>query len=58
MGTPDDVRRDVLERLEIFSPKGGFVFCPIHNILPDVPPENIEAMFAAVSEFNQSSGRP
>lgn len=56
-GNPEEVRRDVLERLKIFSPGGGYVFCPIHNILPDVPPENIEAMFAAVSEFNQSCGR-
>jgi uroporphyrinogen decarboxylase len=52
LGTPQDVRRDVLERIEIFSPNGGFVFCPIHNILPDVPPENIVAMFKAVEEFN------
>ena len=51
-GTTEEVRRDVLERLEIFSPGGGFVFCPIHNILPDVPPENIEAMFEAAAEFN------
>jgi uroporphyrinogen decarboxylase len=51
-GTPEDVRKDVLERIEIFSPGGGFVFCPIHNILPDVPPQNIVAMFKAVNEFN------
>jgi uroporphyrinogen decarboxylase len=51
-GSPEDVRRDVIERLEIFSPGGGFVFCPIHNILPDVPPQNITAMFKAVGEFN------
>ena len=30
---------------------GGFVFNTIHNILPDVPPENIEAMFEAVDEY-------
>jgi len=52
VGTPDDVRKDVLARLEIFAPGGGFVFNPIHNILPEVPPENIVAMFDAVKEFN------
>lgn len=51
-GTPADVRRDVLERLRIFAPGGGFVFNTIHNILPDVPPENIEAMFSAIDEFH------
>ena len=53
-GTPADVRRDVLERLKIFTPGGGFVFNTIHNILPDVPPENIVAMFDAIEEFNRA----
>ncbi len=50
--TPAKVREQVLERLEIFSEGGGFVFNTVHNILPDVPPENIVAMFNAVKEFN------
>lgn len=50
--TPDEVRRHVLERCAIFAPKGGFVFNSIHNILPEVPPQNIIAMFKAVHEFN------
>jgi uroporphyrinogen decarboxylase len=41
----DHVRRQV----EIFSPGGGFVFQQVHNILADVPPENIVAMFEAVN---------
>ena len=51
-GTPAQVREQVLERLEIMSSGGGFVFNTVHNILPDVPPENIIAMFDAVKEFN------
>jgi uroporphyrinogen decarboxylase len=53
--TPKEVRAHVIERLEIFSPGGGFVFNPIHNILPEVPPENILAAFDAVKEFNGRS---
>ena len=53
--SPDRVRSEVLQRLEIFSHGGGFIFNPIHNILPDVPPENIIAMFEAVQEFNRST---
>lgn len=52
VGTPEEVRADVLERCEILSKGGGFVFAPIHNILPEVPPENIVAAYEAVNEFN------
>lgn len=30
---------------------GGYVFNTVHNILPDVPPENIVAMFYAAQVF-------
>jgi uroporphyrinogen decarboxylase len=52
-GTPAEVRDQVLERLEVFSRGGGFVFNTVHNILPDVPPDNIVAMYDALKEFNQ-----
>jgi uroporphyrinogen decarboxylase len=48
----DEIRRDVLTRCEILSKNGGFVFAPIHNILSEVPPQNIVAAFNAVREFN------
>jgi uroporphyrinogen-III decarboxylase len=51
-GTPDEVRTEVLERLEIFSKGGGFVFNTIHNIQARTPIENIIAMLDAVREFN------
>ena len=50
--TPEGVRSHVLERLEVFAPGGGFVFNTVHNILPEVPPENVMAMFDAIAEFN------
>jgi uroporphyrinogen decarboxylase len=52
-GNPEQIREQVLERLEIFSKGGGYVFNTVHNILPDVPPQNIIAMFEAVREFNK-----
>jgi uroporphyrinogen decarboxylase len=51
-GTAEKIREQVLERMEIFSKGGGYVFNTVHNILPDVPPQNIMAMFDAVEEFN------
>jgi hypothetical protein len=50
-GTPGEVRQQVRERLEIFSPGGGVVFATIHNILAKVPPENVIAMFDTIREF-------
>ena len=51
-GTPAQVRAQVLENLEVFSAGGGYVFNTVHNIMPDVPPQNIVAMFDAVKEFS------
>lgn len=50
--TPQKVKEHVKRRLEVFGPGGGFVFNTIHNILPDVPPENILAMLEALNEYN------
>jgi uroporphyrinogen decarboxylase len=46
-GTPDEIRAHVRRQIAILSPGGGFVFQQVHNILADVPPENIIAMFEA-----------
>lgn len=50
-GTPAQVKDHVRRNIEIFSPGGGFVFNTIHNIMPDVPPGNILAMFEAIDEY-------
>jgi hypothetical protein len=51
-GTPEQVRKEVLSRCEIFAPNGGFVFNSIHNVQAKTPIENLVAMFEAVKEFN------
>ena len=51
--TPEDVRKEVFERCEIFSENGGFVFSSIHNIQANTPVENIVAMLDAIHEFNE-----
>jgi hypothetical protein len=51
-GTPGEVRKEVLERLRIFSKGGGYIFTAIHNIQANTPVENIVAMVDAVREFN------
>lgn len=46
-GTPDDVRRHVRQQVAVLGPGGGFVFQQVHNILANIRPENIVAMFEA-----------
>ena len=53
-GTPEEVRKEVNERCQIFGKDGGFVFNTIHNIQSKVPIENLMAMFETVKEFNKN----
>jgi uroporphyrinogen decarboxylase len=50
-GTPEDVRAEVRQRCEIFRPYGGFTIAPSQGLLPEVPTENIVAMYEAAWEF-------
>lgn len=51
-GSPDEVRKQVLETCEVFSENGGFVFNTVHNIQANTPIENVVAMLEALKEFN------
>jgi len=50
-GTPDEVREQVKRRIEIFGEGGGFVFCSIHNIVANIPVENLLALFETVKSY-------
>jgi uroporphyrinogen-III decarboxylase len=50
-GTPDEVRREVQERIRAFGPGGGFVFNPIHNVQAQTPIENLMAMLETLREY-------
>jgi uroporphyrinogen decarboxylase len=49
-GKPDDVEEEVKRRISELAPGGGYVFNQIHNIQPQVPPENIVRMLEAALE--------
>ena len=46
--SPDEVEAHVKSQLDIWKPYEGFVFQQVHNILGDVPVENIIRMFETV----------
>ena len=50
-GTPQEVRDEVRRRIRDLAPGGGYVFAQVHDIQPEVPPENIMAMYEAVDEY-------
>jgi uroporphyrinogen decarboxylase len=49
-GSAEEVRHHVIGQVRALRPGGGFVFQQVHNILADVPPANIAAMFDALHE--------
>jgi uroporphyrinogen decarboxylase len=54
-GTPEEVRDHVRQQIALFRSGGGFVFQQVHNILADVPSENVIAMFDAA--WDEGGGR-
>jgi len=49
---PEEVKQFVKASLQVFKPGGGYIFSQVHNIQPDVPVENILAMYEAFHEFS------
>ena len=50
-GTTEDVKAEVLHRIQDLGPGGGYVVAPVHNVQADVPAENVIAMYQAALEY-------
>ena len=50
-GSVEDVKNMVEERIEQLGEGGGYVLCAVHNIQPDVPTDNVVAMFEHAREY-------
>jgi uroporphyrinogen decarboxylase len=46
---PEEIQKHVREMVATLRTNGGFVFQQVHNILSNVPPKNIVAMYEAVN---------
>ncbi len=55
-GTEREIDEHVRKRFEILAAGGGFVFTQVHNIMPNVPPENIVAMIEAAKTYRRHYG--
>ena len=49
--TVEGVRAEVKKRIHDLAPGGGYVLAGVHNLQPDVPPENIVAMYEEAARF-------
>lgn len=52
-GTPEDVKREVKKRIEVVGVGGGLVISPTHSLEPEVPWENVMALFEAIEEYGE-----
>jgi uroporphyrinogen decarboxylase len=52
-GTPGEVKEEVRRRIEDLAPGGGLVLAAVHNLRPEVKPENICALFDAAAEYGK-----
>ena len=50
-GQVEDVRKGVLECMQMLGPGSGYIFSPSHYIMADVPIQNIMAMFEAAKDY-------
>ena len=52
-GTTEEVKAEVRRRIRDFAPGGGYILGAVHDIQPDVPVENIIAMYEAGREYGR-----
>jgi uroporphyrinogen decarboxylase len=50
-GASEEVAQEVEQHLQVFAPRGGYIFAPVHNIQANVPPENVVAMYDTALAF-------
>ncbi len=52
-GTPEEVKREVSERLAVGMPAGGYIICTAHNLQADTPLENILALCESYHKYGK-----
>ncbi len=51
LASVEEVEREVTEVVSCLAQGGGYVFCNIHNLLAEIPPEKVIAMYRAASRW-------
>lgn len=56
LGTVTDVEREVREVVPVLAADSGYVFCAIHNLLAEVPPEKVIALYRTAAACGARRG--
>ena len=51
--TVPEMRWEVARRIQDLGRSGGYIIAPCHNIGPDIPPENVVALYDLAREFGR-----
>jgi uroporphyrinogen decarboxylase len=52
-GSPQEVADGVKRLIDIMAPGGGFILATVYNVRPEVPPENLIALFDTALEYGR-----
>jgi len=52
-GSPQDVRDEVKESIELLGGRRGYIVAPCHNLQNNTPTENVVALYEAVGRFGR-----
>lgn len=52
-GTTEQVRAEVRKRISDLAPGGGYILAGVHNLQPDIPPQNIVAMYEEGARYGR-----
>ncbi len=50
-GSPEEIRKEVKDRIKTLAPGGGYILGTAHNIQADCPLENVDALLDAYERF-------
>ena len=50
-GAEEEVIEEVRERIQVLGEGGGYILAPVHTVEPDVPVENLLAVYRAAREY-------
>lgn len=50
---PEDIEKDVEQKIKTYAPGGGYLFGSGHNIQANCPPENIMAIFNSYKKYSK-----
>ncbi len=58
LGTVADVEREVAEVVKVMAQDSGYIFCGIHNLLAEIPPAKILAMYRTAASVSTRTSSP